>query len=100
MQRQPPSPSTWPRWAASPPAGSFLFGERKAAKSKALPDCLQGVLQRLTADKAAERYPTAAALLEDLDRAGTDVPPNAAAWDRLLRQVREQATDTALKQSA
>jgi hypothetical protein len=78
-------------WAA-------LAVRRKAAKP--FPEPLQAILQRLHTE-AAVRYPTAAALLEDLDQAGASVPPNAEAWDRLLRHVREHAAEEArLRQSA
>ncbi len=79
-------------WAA-------LLPSRKG-KTKPLPDALQAVLRRLTAEAPEERYPGAAALLEDLDRASADVPANAAAWERFLKQVREQAADTAVRLSA
>jgi hypothetical protein len=61
---------------------------------------LQAVLQRLTAERPEERYPTAAALLEDLDRVGPEVPANATAWERLVREVRELAADPGLRLSA
>jgi len=67
-------------------------GIRKGAKTKPLPEKLAGVLQRL----AAGGYDSAAQLLEDLDRAGSDVPSNAEAWDRLLKYVREHETPQAL----
>jgi hypothetical protein len=66
-----------------------------------LPEALQAVLHRLCSDEAADAYPSAAALLEDLDRAGAEVSPNAEAWDRLLRHVRENAVaEAALRESA
>jgi hypothetical protein len=74
--------------------------QRRTAKVKPLPEGLQRVLQRLRSENAAERYPSAAALLEDLDQAGADVPPNAAAWDRLLRFVRDEAAPGGLRLSA
>lgn len=67
-------------------------GVRKGAKTKPLPDALAAVLQRL----GAGRYENAAQLLDDLDRAGGDVPPNSEAWDRLLKYVREHETPEAL----
>lgn len=83
--------ATWAR----PPAW------RKGARDKALPESLQTVLTRLTTEAAAERYPTVAALLEDLDAAGTDLPANAEAWDRMLHYVREHVTEPAgLRRSA
>jgi chromosome segregation ATPase len=66
-------------------------GKRKAGKAKLLPEGLQAVHDRLCAEDPATRYGAAAVLLDDLDRAGADVPANAEAWDRLLRHVRENA---------
>jgi peptidoglycan hydrolase CwlO-like protein len=67
-------------------------GVRKGAKTKPLPDALQALIQKLTAGE----YTAASKLLADLDRAGSDVPPNAEAWDRLLKYVREHETPEAL----
>lgn len=73
----------------------------KGSKNKSAAQPLSAIMQRLTSEDATQRYPSAAALLEDLDRIGGDVPPNAEAWERLLRVVREQGDDeTALRQSA
>lgn len=85
------------RIAAEWAAGSAA---RKGGKAKPLPEALQGVLGALTADDPAKRPVSAAALLAELDRAGADVPGNAAAWERFVRQVREQSADTALRRSA
>ena len=41
-----------------------------------------------------------AALLEELERVGGDVPANAAAWERFVRQVREQSAEPALRRTA
>jgi chromosome segregation ATPase len=76
-------------WAGNP-------GQRKGSKSKGWPASLQSVLERMT----AASYDAAGAVLEDLDRAGADVPANTAAWERFVRQVREQAADAALRLSA
>jgi chromosome segregation ATPase len=73
---------------------------RKGAKPKPLPAELQAVLARLTTEITEHRYASAAALLEDLDRAGAAVPPNNTAWERFVRQVREQSVDAALRESA
>jgi hypothetical protein len=73
-------------WAAASP-------RRKNAKPpKALPESLQRMLARLRPD-AADRYPTAAALLEDLERAGTDLPDGAEPWEKLLQHAAENATE-------
>ena len=46
-------------------------------------------------------YPSAAALLEDLDRAAAEVPADHAAWEKLLSYVGENAGDgIVLRQSA
>ncbi len=73
--------------------------ERKGPKPKPLPASLQAVLGRLCGEGAGP-YASAAALLDDLDAAGADIPPNAAAWERFVRQVREQSGDTPLRRSA
>jgi hypothetical protein len=73
---------------------------REGKRARPLPAVLQAVLQRLTSEAAEARYPSAAVLLEELERAGADVPANAAAWERLLRHVREEAMETPLKMSA
>jgi chromosome segregation ATPase len=73
-----------------------LAPQRKPAKIKPL----LTILQRLVASEVEARYPAAAALLQDLEAAGADLPPNAEAWDRLLHYVREHDSATALRQSA
>ncbi len=74
---------------------------RKGARNKPLPEPLQAILARLTAESPEDRYASAAALLDDLDRAGGSVPANGEAWDRLLREVRDNAAeDAGLRQSA
>ena len=65
-------------------------------KPKPLPESLQAILRRLGGEDGTEPYPSAALLLEELDAAGAAVPANAAAWERFVRQVREQATDDPL----
>jgi hypothetical protein len=62
---------------------------------------LLAVVQRLAGEAAEQRYPNSAALLADLDSMGADVPPNAEAWERLLRHVREHAApEAALRRMA
>jgi chromosome segregation ATPase len=80
-------------WATTPAAGS-------KSKPKPLPEELQAILARLQTPDAVARYPSAQALVEDLERAGAKAPASTAAWDRLLRQVREQSAPTALRESA
>jgi chromosome segregation ATPase len=73
---------------------------RKGAKAKPLPEALQSFLESLTSDEATRRPPTAAAILSELERVSGDVPGNAAAWERFIRQVREHSSDPALRRSA
>jgi hypothetical protein len=81
-------------WATAP-------AKRKGVRAKPLAEPLQAVLQRLAGATPEERYPSAAALLEDLDRVGADVPPNPEAWDRLLHYVRDHVQEgPGLRQSA
>ena len=76
-------------------------GRRKSAKGKPLPEPLQTVLDRLCAAQVENRYPSAAALLEELEKAAAALPANPEAWDRLLRHVRDNAMPLAtLRQSA
>jgi chromosome segregation ATPase len=76
-----------------------LSGKSSKAKQAAKP--LLKVVERLGAETPEARYPSAAALMEDLEKIGAQVSPNAEAWDRLLRIAREHtADDTALRQSA
>lgn len=67
-------------------------GVRRGAKARPLPAALVGILYRLTTEEKG--YPTAAALLEDLDQASPEVPANAEAWDRLVRHVRDHGGPT------
>jgi hypothetical protein len=71
------------------------------SKAKPLPEELQAILTRLQEADQSRQYPSAQALLEDLERVDSKVPPSTAAWDRLLRQVRQQAaTPEAMQKSA
>jgi hypothetical protein len=80
-------------------AGSVVT--RKGSKQKTLPESLLSVLQRLQTPDAETRYASAGALLEELERVGADLPANAAAWERLLQQVRDQSGQHAgVRQSA
>jgi hypothetical protein len=83
-------------------AAAWLAPARaKPPKAKQAVQPLLPIVERLTAPAAEARYASAAALLEDLDRIGGDVPPNAEAWERLLRYVREhEAGAVPLRQSA
>jgi hypothetical protein len=74
---------------------------RKGTKFKTLPEVLQTILHRLSPEAGEQRLMTAAALLETLDQAGSEVSPNAEAWDRLLHHVREHVPpETPLRKSA
>ena len=80
-------------WAA-------LAAPRKAGKAKPLPDALVALLKRLTADNSEERLASAALLIEALEQVRAAIPANTAAWERFVKQVREQSADTALRESA
>lgn len=77
-------------WAAVPATGK--------SKARPLPAELQAVLARLTG--AAEPFAATQELIAALEQAGMTVPATSTAWDRLLRQVREQAAPEAVRQSA
>ena len=52
-------------------------------------------------DVADNRVRNIQELLDDLQKAAADIPPNAEAWDRLLKYVREHGTaEMLLRQSA
>ena len=106
-----------PSWLADPPyeepagvagdlaalgaiaAGWSTVGVRKGAKTKPLPPSLRAVIDRL--QSTTEPYPSAAVLLEELDKISGDIPANAEAWDRLLKFIHEHAMpELALRQSA
>jgi serine/threonine protein kinase len=79
-------------------AAAASTAQRKS-KGKAMPDALQVVLNRLTGEQGAA-YASAAELLEDLDRVSSEAPANATAWERFVREVREQAVDAGWRRSA
>jgi trichohyalin len=73
-------------------------GVRKGSKARPLPERMVAIVDKLQAEAG---YESARALLDDLDRAGSEIPPNPEAWDRLLRYVRDHAMPEAtLRQSA
>ena len=75
--------------------------KKKGGKIKPFPKPLRAILDRLRAEDADTRYPSAAALLEDLDQAAAHVPDNPEAWGKLLSHIRDQGKeDMPLKQSA
>ena len=75
-------------------------GVRKGAKTKPLPEALVSVLYRLAAEGDAG-FADVKELLDELQNAAAAIPPNAEAWDRLLKYVREHGTaEAALRQSA
>jgi hypothetical protein len=76
------------------------LGPRRGNKAKPLPTTLQAVLDTLQAEDPNQGYATASELLEALDEAGSDIPPNATAWERFLREVRDQAASRALRRTA
>jgi hypothetical protein len=79
-------------WAAAAPTGK--------GKPRGLPAALQTILGRFHHEDETKRYSSAAELLEELEAASAAVPANAAAWERFVRQVREESAATALRESA
>ena len=82
---------------------SQLAGKKRAAKSKAFPEALWGVIRRLEADAeppmadtvaAAQPYASAAELLADLQRIARETPFSDDAWERLLKHVIDNAPDS------
>ena len=86
--------------------GWMLGGRRKGVKLKPFPPGLIDVLRSLgvspeEAGVPLAVYPSTAALLEDLDRAASEVPSDNGFWDKLLAYVSENAGDgIVLRQSA
>jgi len=80
-------------------AWSTPSADTKGGKTKPLPESLQRLLRRLCGEEG-EPFGSARELLDELDGAGAAIPPNATAWERLIKHVREQAADTPLRRSA
>jgi hypothetical protein len=84
-------------------ASEWCAGANRAKPNRArqLPPALQAIVNRLTSEEPATRYPGTAAFLEELEKTAASVPANAEAWERLVRHVKEHATPLAtLRQSA
>src|SRR5262249_23055664 len=97
---------------------SMLTPSVKRGKARPLPEALQAIIRRLGAasfngvdkgEKAIMLFPFdererdagVTAMLEELDMAGADLPPNAEAWDRLVKHVSENAAEgAALRRTA
>jgi uncharacterized phage infection (PIP) family protein YhgE len=81
-------------------------GRRKPLKPRPFPPGLIEVLRSLGVSPEESGvplgvYPSAAALLEDLDKAASEVPADQGAWEKLLVYVGENAGDgVVLRQSA
>ena len=73
---------------------------RKTGKAKQLPDALLELAQRLLSEDPGQRIESAAALVEEMDRLRDQVPANGAAWDRFVKQVRDESAEQALRRSA
>jgi uncharacterized phage infection (PIP) family protein YhgE len=86
--------------------GWMRSSRRKGVKPKPFPTGLIDILRSLgvTPDEGGVPlgvYPTAAALLEDLDRAASEVPADHAAWEKLLAYVGESVGEGVIfRQSA
>ncbi len=74
-------------------AWAALTPKRKGAKApKPLPVALQAVLARLRPDSDV-RIASAAELLDELEKAGVDVPDAAEIWNKLIKHAGENAAD-------
>ncbi len=63
--------------------------EASAPQAKARPSRLNAVIQKLAGESRRKNFASAASLLQELERVGPDVAPNAEAWEQLLRHVRD-----------
>ncbi|HKA06541.1 MAG TPA: hypothetical protein VKD71_04735, partial [Gemmataceae bacterium] len=87
-------------------SGWMQGGRRKGVRPKPFPGALVDVLRGLGVAPEGGGvplavYPTAAALLEDLDKAARSVPSDQGTWEKLLAYVDENAGDgIVLRQSA
>jgi hypothetical protein len=75
-----------------------LAAENK--KGRPFPPVLQKIVKNLTADRVEDRFSNATALLDELDRVSSEVPANAAAWDRFVKFARDQLADSGVRESA
>jgi chromosome segregation ATPase len=67
-------------------------------KGKGLPPALHTLLERLRHPE--QNFASAAELLAALEALGEEVPANATAWERFVKQIREQAADLSLRRTA
>lgn len=100
-----PDPAEWDTPADLTALGQIAaswaaFAPQRKGAGKPWPESLHRLLRRLTADSADKRYESADAILAELERIKADIPPNPAAWDRLLRYVRDQVPESAERLSA
>jgi uncharacterized phage infection (PIP) family protein YhgE len=68
--------------------------KKKGVRTKPFPKALRKILDRLKAEDAETRYPSANALLDVLAEATDHVPENPEAWEKLLSHIRDQGKDT------
>jgi hypothetical protein len=77
------------------------MAQRKGGKGRAVPESVVRFLRRLGSKDSKNTFESAAAMSEELEGLGEDVPPNAVAWKRLLQHVRDHgAEEPRLRQSA
>lgn len=74
-------------WAALPAGG-------KGGKAKPLPEEMQAIQARLDQGPSDGGFTSAQEVMEALEQIGNKVPSSGTAWDRLLRQVRDQSSST------
>jgi hypothetical protein len=68
----------------------------KLGRTRLTAKALFELVERLASPDQQAEAASAAGLLKELERIGAEVPPNAEAWERLLRLVRESEGDAQL----
>ena len=80
-------------WAAVTPTA-------KSGKNKGLPDKLQHILSALPSRRRSQALRQRRGAARGSRSRRRRLPANTAAWERFVRQVREESADNALRESA
>ena len=83
--------------ALGPIALSWAHLSTKRKGKKAFPEALHEILKGLgmagESDIPSALYPTASALLEDLDRVASEIAGDSGSWEKLIQHVRDNSTE-------